>query len=117
VLHRLYGDFFAQLPSFARQTPWQTYPGHVVCPVKGVDAKEAGDYQWAKTSYKGGVMARLRCAWQLVGLVRTGRKPSVFSRPRVWLAALGHALGLQDSRYILTRLKLYQHHLAQTQSP
>ena len=116
VLHRLYGDFFAQLPSFVRQTPWQTYPGHEACPVKGGDAKKAGDYQWAQTPYKGGVMARIRCAWQLVGLVRTGRKTSIFSRPRIWLAALGHALGLRDSRYILTRLELYRHHLAQTQS-
>lgn len=114
VLHRLYGDFFAQLPSFARQTPWQTYPGHQACPVQGTDAQQGGDYQWAQVHDPQGLRARLRCAWQLIGAVRTGLKPSVFSRSRVWLAALGHALGRQDSRYLLARLALYQHHMART---
>ncbi|MEY3146557.1 MAG: hypothetical protein RL342_2228 [Pseudomonadota bacterium] len=116
VLHHLYGHFFAQLPTFARQTPWQTYPGHEACPVKGADAGGAGHYQWSQTPIRHGWLARLRCAWQLVDSARARAQPPVFSRPRIWLAALGHALGLQDSRYILTRLKLYQYHLAQTQS-
>ena len=116
VLHCLYGHFFTQLPAFARQTPWQTYPGHEACPVKGNDADKVGHYQWSPTPYRGGVRARVRCAWQLIGLVRSGLRPPIFSRSRVWLAALGHALGLQDSRYILARLTLYQHHLAQTQT-
>jgi hypothetical protein len=114
VLHRLYGDFFAQLPSFARQTPWQTYPGHEACPVQGADAQQGGDYQWAQVRDRQGLRARLRSALQLVSAVRSGQKPSVFSRPRVWLAALGHALGLQDSRYVLARLALYQRHMART---
>jgi hypothetical protein len=117
VLHRLYGDFFAQLPAFARQTPWQTYPGHEACPVKGEVAAKVGHYQWSQTPLREGWLARLRCAWQLVGSVRPSAQTPVFSRPRVWLAALCHALGLRDSRYILTRLELYRHHLAQTQSP
>jgi hypothetical protein len=116
VLHRLYGDFFAQLPSFARQTPWQTYPGHRACPVQDADAQQGADYQWAQVRDRQGLRARLRSAWQLVGAVRSDLKPSVFSRSRVWLAALGHALGLQDSRYVLARLALYQQHMAQTQT-
>ena len=114
VLHRLYAHFFAQLPRFARQTPWQTYPGHEACPVQGADALQGGDYQWAPVRDRQALRARLRSAWQLVGAVRVGQKPLVFSRPRVWLAALGHALGLRDSRYVLARLALYQRHLAQT---
>jgi hypothetical protein len=116
VLHRLYGHFFVQLPAFAHQTPWQTYPGHEACPVKGADADKVGHYQWSKTPYRDGWMARMRCAWQLIGSVRSSLQTPIFSRPRVWLAALGHALGLWDSRYILARLELYRHHLAQTQS-
>jgi len=116
VMHRLYGHFFAQLPAFAQQTPWQTYPGHEACPVKDADADKVGHYQWSQTPDREGWKARVRCAWQLIGLVRSNLYPPIFSRPRVWLAALGHALGLRDSRYILTRLELYQQHLAQTQS-
>jgi hypothetical protein len=123
VLHRLYGHFFAQLPKFARLTPWQTYPGHQACPVKGTVGKAgeksgvAGHYQWAPAApYRGSWLARARCAWQLIGTVHSGLRPPVFSRSRIWLAALGHALGLRDSRYILTRLKLYQHHLAFTKA-
>ena len=114
VLHRLYGDFFGQLPSFARQTPWQTYPGHQACPVQGVGVQQGGDYQWAQVRDRQGLLARLRSARQLVGAVRSGQKPPVFSRPRVLLAAMGHAFGLQDSRYVLARLALYQHHMAHT---
>ena len=107
VGHHLYGHFFKQLPSFARQTPWQTYPGHEPCPVKD---NEAGHYQWAQTPYRASWRTRARCALQLIRGVRPGQRPPVFSRARIWLAALGHALGLRDSRYILARLAIYQQH-------
>ena len=33
IKHRLYMDFFQRLPAFAGQSPWQTYPGHLPCPI------------------------------------------------------------------------------------
>ena len=45
LYHRLYSDWFSLFPVEARSTPWQTYPGHVPCPLKIDDDLK---YQWGK---------------------------------------------------------------------
>ena len=105
VLHRLYAELFTHLPEFACKTPWQTYPGHVPCPVAGdTDAS----YQWAPTRKQPeGLAARSAVALALLRTVSHNLN-SPFSQARVGVAALLHAVGLQDCRHILLRLQLYQ---------
>lgn len=105
VLHRLYAEFFTHLPAFARKTPWQTYPGHVPCPVAG---DPGASYQWAPSPKQSeGFAARNGVALALLRSVGHDLHPP-FSQARVGVAALLHALGLRDCRHILWRLQLYQ---------
>ncbi|MBC7617505.1 MAG: hypothetical protein H7293_00690 [Candidatus Saccharibacteria bacterium] len=105
VLHRLYAEWFTHLPEFARKTPWQTYPGHVPCPVAGA---RGASYQWAPTpKQREGLVARNAVARALLRSVSHDLAPP-FSQARVGVAAVLHALGLRDCRHILWRLELYE---------
>ena len=43
LYHRFYSRFFERLPPRARAVPWQTYPGHIPCPLPLPDGFE---YNW-----------------------------------------------------------------------
>jgi asparagine synthase (glutamine-hydrolysing) len=100
VLHRLYALWFDQLPPFARTTPWQTYPGHVPCPI-AVD--EGLTYQWATESAANPSSAkeRLKIASELASEAYAELPDGLFSRGRILLCAALHAMGLRDGRYAL----------------
>jgi len=107
VQHRLYVQFFEHLPELALRTPWQTYPGHQPCPLPG---DPNASYQWASTvgPHKEGFIARSQLAMKMLQAFNSRTHPQVFSQPRIWMAALLHALGLRDCRHILQRLQLYR---------
>lgn len=109
IQHRLYAQMFEHLPAFALKTPWQTYPGHQPCPVPG---DQNASYQWIRPDgpYRAGFVERGKFAIKLIASFRGDMRPSVFSRFRVWLAALLHGLGLRDSRHLLGKLQIYEHH-------
>jgi asparagine synthase (glutamine-hydrolysing) len=115
VLHRLYAQLFEHLPKLALRTPWQTYPGHQPCPLPG---DPNASYQWTKesTPHNDGLIERSKLAIELLRAFDSSMRPQVFSRTRVWLAALLHASGLRDCRHILQRLQLYRRHGAITQA-
>ncbi len=118
ILHRLYAGFFEHLPPFALQSPWQTYPGHVPCPLP---RDERASYQWARSTAQdsGGLRARLRFAASMLDAIDDQHQPPTFSTARVWTAALMHSLGLRDCSHILSALQTYQHHhtIAKTSRP
>lgn len=115
LLHRLYGQFFEHLPAFARKAPWQTYPGHLPCPLP---RDPSASYQWANTPEptRDGFVQRYKLARELVGAFNKDMEPQVFSQGRIWLAAALHSLGLRDCKHILPRLQIYQRHHAHTQT-
>lgn len=107
VLHKLYALWFEHLNPAARSTPWQTYPGHQPCPIKGDDSLS---YQWAGRSRDTalGLPERLRGGRYLAQQALGPSLPAIFSRPRLLLAALLHASGLRDCGHILTMLATYR---------
>lgn len=109
ILHRLYAQWFQLLSDFALKTPWQTYPGHVPCPVP---SDGVASYQWAKGNLaeKPGLTERVQLALALIKVATPETQLQTFSTSRVWLAAFLHALGLKDCSYILRTLQTYQHH-------
>ncbi len=44
LYHRFYNKLYDIMPAFIRSTPWQTYPGHIPCPVPY--SKSNLTYQW-----------------------------------------------------------------------
>lgn len=107
VLHKLYALWFEHLNPAARSTPWQTYPGHQPCPVKG---DESLSYQWAGRNRDGGLTLseRLSGGRYLAKQALGASLPAIFSRPRLLLAAVLHATGLRDCGHILTMLLNYR---------
>jgi len=115
VLHRLYADFFNYLPGFARRTPWQTYPGHVPCPVS---APSNLRYQWSddvgnvSDADTGGALARLRMAWGMLQAFESCAQLKMFARAKIYLAAVAHAAGLKNMGYLASLLEIHQLHSA-----
>lgn len=115
VLHRLYAQWFDLLPNFARQTPWQTYPGHVACPLP---ADQTATYQWdgRGMARKARLGQRWRESAELMRRVRSGPAAEIYDVTRVGLAAVLHVIGLRDCSHILTGLRIYCSHAANTTS-
>ena len=103
LFHRLYVLWFGQLDATARSTPWQTYPGHIPCPVPG-DSQLS--YQWADRASSIGFAYGARRVDAKRLLVQSFSKslPTMFSRWRLFWAAVLHGVGLRDCRHILTML-------------
>ena len=103
LFHRLYALWFDQLDATARATPWQTYPGHIPCPVPG---NSQLSYQWAGRGSSIGFADESRRADAARLLAQSFSKslPSMFSRWRLFWAAVLHGAGLRDCRHILTML-------------
>ena len=109
ILHRLYSQFFQHLPAFALKTPWQTYPGHVPCPLPH---DERATYQWTGElkSRRESFEDRCKTARELLSTFNPKMRPQVFSPFRIKTATLIHALGLRDCNHILPTLQSYQRH-------
>lgn len=107
VLHKLYAMWFEHLNPAARSTPWQTYPGHQPCPVKG---DESLSYQWAGRNRDAGLTRseRLSAGRYLAKQALGPSLPAIFSRSRLLLAAALHATGLRDCGHILVMLETYR---------
>ena len=107
VLHKLYALWFDHLNPAARSTPWQTYPGHQACPVKG-DASLS--YQWVGRNNIAELplAERLRGGRYLAKQALATSLPAIFSRPRLLLAGVLHGTGLRDCGHVLALLQMYR---------
>jgi asparagine synthase (glutamine-hydrolysing) len=116
ILHRLYAQFFEHLPGFAVRTPWQTYPGHVPCPLPRDDS---ASYQWSvhAAQQSDGSKERVIVAKDLLRAFDETLQPQVFSRSRIRIAAVLHALGLRDCKHLLGQLQTYRTHNSITRAP
>lgn len=113
LLHRLYAQWFAYLPKFALITPWQTYPGHVECPVK---CQKKLSYQWSKSksSSSGPFAERLKRGVLLFTSSFNPMSRHLFSTTRVLVLACMEVFGLRNSQYVLRTMQTFQRILART---
>ncbi len=96
--HAFYHQWLNRFPPVMMSVPWQTYPGHLPCPVKST---VSGRTQWEKrrTDWFAG---RYREAfWQCASdLARRDFPSSIFHRPRLWAAWILHALRIRWYGYL-----------------
>ena len=98
ILHTLYASWFEYFPSFTRSTPWQTYPGHVPCPIA---SDSTLSYQWeSRTGQSENLGVRISVAKRLIGLALHPSMPAMFSRVRIVIAGILHGMGLRDCGYM-----------------
>ena len=103
ILHRLYVVWFDCFPGFTRATPWQTYPGHVPCPIA---SDKTLSYQWASgVNQPENLSVRISAAARLIGHALSPSMPAFFSRVRIIAAGVLHGLGLRDCGYIESVLR------------
>jgi hypothetical protein len=107
--HKFYTDWFKVFPSAVTSVPWQTYPGHVPCPLP---YNENLDYQWdkKKINFKSKLK---RNAFGIQGLRICLFAPSIgpLSRGKFGLVSTVHILGIRNYDYLIEAGKIYSNYL------
>lgn len=98
--HALYVDWLSRFPTEVRSVPWQSYPGHVTCPV--ADDTELAD-QWG-SGYRRGerkvIAAKLRR--EAREILTSPHFPSeILRRSGFRVAYMLHRSGLRDYGYLI----------------
>jgi len=110
--HRFYTEWFSIFPDIVREVPWQTYPGHVLCPVQHNYAKLK--YQWSKTQplYEKTYWSNrvLPAFYGLKNLIYRSQGWNIISRFSLTLAAIAHILGIGNYNYLLKAANIYVHY-------
>jgi hypothetical protein len=105
LYHRAYMKWFEYFPKVARSAPWQTYPGHIPCPIP-VPAGRGASYQWNPRkpgTRPRSVDYRRQARELLMYTLSPAFDKTLFRAQRVRVAAALYWLGLRDFDY-LTRI-------------
>ena len=107
LAHRFYHLWLSRFPKETTQVPWQTYPGHLPCPIPGIAIDKT---QWDATykdyiPYQSAKLAQCRTA------LMQPRFPAPYIRhPAIWLAYLAQRFGRRDCRSAIDAfLKFYSY--------
>lgn len=95
VQHRVYHEILLRCNN-ANQTPWQTYPEHVPCPIEG---DEALSYQWESSggTYRQTHSSRVRQVAEVFSALRRGTIPShLIDVPALTACCVAQAAGVRD---------------------
>ena len=103
LYHGFYMDWFQLFPSFARETPWQTYPKHVPCTIL---YKDKLSYQWEKYKSSKSHSVRREESANLLNLYnRSSFAQQYFSGYKVRLASLLHRFSVRDCSYFVEAME------------
>lgn len=98
--HKFYMKWFDKLPGYVKEVPWQTYPGHVACPVEMDDTYL---YQWARNSKNKN--SRLKGFVEFLSYRKAGAVRTYFSGYKLLAAMILHLCHLKDFSYLVALLK------------
>lgn len=97
--HSLYVDWLAHFPSSVSSIPWQSYPGHVPCPLP---LPEGLAYQWADEYQKSErAMKKRQFVEQSRTMFRGDFPEYLLNKRNLRLAGLVHSTGLRDYGYLI----------------
>jgi asparagine synthetase B (glutamine-hydrolysing) len=99
--HRLYHEIVRHWPDACFRVPWQTYPGHLPCPVADPPETTAGlRDQWEVLQQLNRRTGGVRRRWAVKSLA-SGRAPArLLNLPLLTTAILGHRLRLFDRSHL-----------------
>ena len=106
--HRFYTDWFSVFPESTRMVPWQTYPGHVECPLPIPDNLT---YQWdppAAQNLATKVSRRMSSGLQALGLALHPGDLGPVARSRLFALAGIQLLGIKDYSYAVKAAAQYR---------
>lgn len=98
--HRMYDQMFHKIGGSIIQTPWQTYPGHVICPLPYPAELSS---QWSDSFHSTADLQQKRRsdAWQCLKFSLTpSRRQRIFSKGYVCMASILTLMGATDRSYL-----------------
>jgi len=109
LYHRFYHDWLRQFPQDVTSVPWQTYPGHLPCPIARSEEEEGQD-QWSSANSRGWKARRLKTGWHMLNAAMERKSVEPVStirlkKGRVLSAALLHITGTRDYEYVSSFLE------------
>ena len=109
--HGFYMDWLAGFPAAVTAVPWQTYPGHLPCPLP---APTGLGYQWNRERGRARRRTLRRSAMRfLMELWRNRRvADEMFSGPRLVGAAVASTIGVRDYEYVFEVVRVFRAHRA-----
>ena len=109
--HKFYYNVLPKFPAPVSSLPWQSYPGHLPCPVlDGKEAKWQFDEPPTHTTYE-----RNRDTFEtFFNNVRGGRYPFAVFSPLALIAIPLYELRLKDLSYYLRGINIFADHLKRT---
>ena len=104
--HRFYMRWFEQFPPVTQTIPWQTYPGHVPCPLP---IPASLSYQWSDDYLPEARQLQRRLLLDRARAVLGGAEfpAAFFSAPRLRLAHWLFRAGVRDYGYLFNILGTY----------
>lgn len=115
VFHRGYSAWWdSKLPSVVRTVPWQTYPGHVRCPIA---VEHDLEYQWSSEKKRPPPIEkaradRMKSVHNL--LFSSGFPSGILSYSRVLAAYMATQSGLRDYHYLLEAALVFHRYALRT---
>lgn len=105
--HRFYTDWFSVFPESTRMVPWQTYPGHLECPLPIPDNLT---YQWDSPadSVASKLSARMKSGLQALTLALHLRDLGPVARSRLVALAAIQLIGIKDYSYAVKAAVQYR---------
>jgi asparagine synthase (glutamine-hydrolysing) len=105
LMHRFYTKWMYCFDPSVTSTPWQTYPGHVPCPLP---KDQSLSYQWTPEGTK--QLGKVRMSQTLRDIEMALRQrsfPPALSRTQLLLSALLHRAGLRNHDSFFTAARTY----------
>lgn len=104
--HVFYDNWFKEFPKSVTSVPWQTYPGHIPCPLP---SKPGLTYQWEgkKIKYFRDAGSNAKDALQGIKIALSPQSTNPLSRYKLLLTSLLHFTGIKNYNYIINAAKTY----------
>ncbi|MCJ8502098.1 asparagine synthetase B family protein [Desulfatitalea alkaliphila] len=106
--HKMYHELFRLFPSIVYEVPWQTYPGHVPCPLP---IERDLEYQWDRTNQRFFDRIKKQTSEGIEGF-KVGifaRTIDPLNRAKYLFVVLAHLLCLKNFDYIIKAGKIFAH--------
>lgn len=106
INHRFYHDLFYYFPIYMTSSPWQTYPGHVSCPLKYDDNLT---YQWSNREFSRINIFANNFLKSMQGLKIVFFKKNIgpVSRLNLMLISLLHLCGFRNYSHVIDAATIY----------
>lgn len=104
--HIFYDEWFKEFPKSVTSVPWQTYPGHIPCPLP---SNPRLAYQWGEKKINSFRDAgdNAKDALQGIKIALSPQSTIPLSRNKLLLTSLLHFSGIKNYKHIINASKIY----------